>query len=337
MNYLSVGDMAQSYQLRRHSTQLKQTMTTLSEEMTTGVQSDLGKAVNGDFRSLSSIDSSLARLESYSQNTTLAAIYASSMQSGLEAIQSKASDSGTALLSAASDISTASFDSSVEAASQSFDSIVSLLNTKVSGRYVFAGNATTTQPMASSDTILASLGEAVSGYTSSEDIISAIDSWFSAPAGAGGFMDIAYLGSTDPVSGVIISDNEKVDLPATAADDTLRDTLKGFAIAALVARDMVPSDDTLRQSLIQSASEQLLSSDSAISELRGTIGNVEEQIADAETANETETTSLTLARTNLVGIDEYETATALTAVQTQMETLYTLTARLAELSLADYL
>lgn len=337
MNYLSVGDMAQTYQLRHHSAQIKKTLTTLSEEMTTGVKSDLGKAVNGDFRALTSIDNSLARLDAYSQNISIADVYASSMQSGLEVIQNKVSSSGTALLAASSDLSSSSFDSSVETASQSFEAIISVLNTKISGRYVFSGTASTTQPMASSEEILSALGAAVSGFTSAEDIISAVDSWFSAAKGEGGFMDVAYSGSTTQVSGLMISDNQRVTLPATAADDALRETLKGFAVSALVANDLVPSDDALRRSLIQSSSTILLSADSALSGVMGSVGSVQETISAVKTENENEKTSLALARTDLIGIDEYETATALEAVQTQLETLYTLTSRLAGLSLADYL
>lgn len=337
MNYLSVGDLAQTYQLRRHSAQIKQTLATLSEEMTTGVSSDLGKAVNGDFRALTSIDNSLARLDTYSKNASLASIYASSMQSSLEAIQGKVSSAGAALLTASSDISSASFESSVQSASENFDSIISIMNTKVSGRYIFSGTATTTQAMASSETIISALGNAVSGLTSAEDIVSAIDDWFAASRGSGGFLDVAYGGSNEAASGLIISENETVSLPVTGADASLRDTLKGFAMAALVARDLIPSDDSLRQTLIQNASTQLLASESSLSEPRGSIGNIEEKISDAQTSNDNEKTSLSLARTELVGIDEYETAAALEAVQTQMETLYTLTARLTALSLTDYL
>ncbi|MFT3690565.1 hypothetical protein [Paenirhodobacter sp.] len=121
MNYLSVGDMAQTYQLRRHSTQIKKMMTTLTEETTTGIKSDLGKAVNGDFRALTSIDSSLTRLKSYSQSSNLASIFTSSTQAVLEAIQNKVRSSSSALLTASSNIASASIDTATETASQNFE------------------------------------------------------------------------------------------------------------------------------------------------------------------------------------------------------------------------
>lgn len=337
MNYLSVGDMAQSYQMRRHNAQLKQTMNALSEELTTGVQSNLGKAVKGDFRALSSIDASLDRIASYTKNADLATIYTSSMQSSLEQVQNLAATSGASLLSASSDIKSASFDVALQEASRNFDSAISALNTKIAGRYVFSGTSTSTQPLASSDTILSSLETAINGLTTSGDISTAIDAWFDAPQGSGGFMDIAFSGSTETVAGLSISDSQSVDFPATAASQEIRDTLKGLATAALVARGSVPDDDDLRVNLVRGASEQLIASDSALSELRGVVGTVEEQIATAQTSNESEKSSLSIAKNKLIGIDEYDTATALEAVQTQLETLYTLTSRLTQLSLTDYL
>ncbi len=41
MNYISTGDMAQIYQMRRHNVQIKEHMNRLTQEMTTGVKADL--------------------------------------------------------------------------------------------------------------------------------------------------------------------------------------------------------------------------------------------------------------------------------------------------------
>ncbi|MFT3690566.1 flagellin [Paenirhodobacter sp.] len=185
--------------------------------------------------------------------------------------------------------------------------------------------------------ILSELSAVVSGKTTAEDIVSAVDVWFSAGKGSGGFLDTAYSGSIEHLSGLIVSDDEQVTLPATAADDALRNTLKGFAITALIARDLVPTDPALRQSLVKTAGTQLLASDDDLSHLRASVGVTEAKISNAQTANKNEETALGLARAELVNVDEYETATALKAVESQMKTLYTLTARLSDLSLTDYI
>jgi len=64
---------------------------------------------------------------------------------------------------------------------------------------------------------------------------------------------------------------------------------------------------------------------------------IEAQIDGATARNTAESSALELARAELIAIDPYKAATDLTSVQTQLETLYALTARLSRLSLVEYL
>ena len=60
------------------------------------------------------------------------------------------------------------------------------------------------------------------------------------------------------------------------------------------------------------------------------------EIEDAEARNAAEAAAYDLARTELVGADPYETATRFEAVYSQIETLYTATAKIAALKFTDY-
>ena len=100
MNYVSVGDMAQSYMLRKHNVQLKQTMNTLTEEVVSGIRSDIGAAVKGDFTSLSAVQRSIGILTSYNQANTEATVFLGSMQSALDVVQTLSGDVGSALTAA---------------------------------------------------------------------------------------------------------------------------------------------------------------------------------------------------------------------------------------------
>ena len=177
----------------------------------------------------------------------------------------------------------------------------------------------------------------MNGLTVPADIITAVDDWFDAASGGGGFLDQAYLGSANSLAPVRLSETDTTQLTITAADSTLRDTLKGFALATLIARDLVPDDTSTRSLLIRAAGERITSAEGEITTLRSGLGTVEAIISDAQTRNSAQQTALGIARKELIGVDEYETATALEAAQSQMETLYTLTSRLTKLSLTDYL
>lgn len=337
MKYVSVGDMAQTYLLRRHNVQLKATMARLSDELVTGVSQDVGAAVKGDFTALAAIDRSLARIESFQQVTTEVDLLASTQQDSLELIQSHASDSGANLILAASTLDPATISSTTQDAAQRFGSIIGALNVSVAGRYAFSGTATDARPVATEDEIIASLQTAISGLTSASDIDAAIANWFDAPAGAGGFLDTAYSGSDTPLDAFRISNSDTVELTITASDPVLRDTLKGFALATLVARNLVPDDASLRVSLTETAGERIASSNVALTTLRSGLGTTQGIIEDSKTRNSSEQSALELSKESLIGIDEYDSATALEAVQSQLETLYTLTTRLSQLSLTDYL
>jgi len=75
----------------------------------------------------------------------------------------------------------------------------------------------------------------------------------------------------------------------------------------------------------------------ALTALQARLGVAQERISSAEIRNAAESSALQIARSDLLAIDPYDTATALQATQTQLETLYSITARLTRLNLTDYL
>ncbi len=76
---------------------------------------------------------------------------------------------------------------------------------------------------------------------------------------------------------------------------------------------------------------------SPLIEMRAHVGSVEAHVEQASARNAAETSALEIARSDMISADPYDTASALEAVTTQMETLYTLTARLSRLNFADYM
>lgn len=337
MKYISVGDMSQTYLMRRHNAQLKQTMTRLSDELVTGVQKDLGTAVGGDFTALAAIDRSLARNAAFKQVSAETDLLAGTQQEALETLQGHANALGVTLVSAVSSASRGMIDAGVQDAAQRFSAIISALNVSVAGRYAFSGTSTDTAPVTDPGTILAALGTAISGLTQPDDIVNAVEAWFDAPYGSPGYLDNAYQGSDTALAPVQLSETDQTQLTLTAADPTVRNLLKGFALASLIAEGQVPDVLTTRSALTQAAGERILTSDAELSVLRSELGTVESIILESQTRNAAQKTSLELAKGELIGIDAYETATALEAVQSQLETLYTLTSRLSQLSLTDYL
>lgn len=336
MTYVSIGDMARSFQLRRHNVELQKHLTTLTEELTTGVKSDIAETVSGDFKALAGIEHSLKLLDSYRTATREAALFAETLQDILGTVQDTAAEIAPALLSAGTTGGAQLVETTTRDARQKFDSVIAALNTQIADRFLLSGAATDQRPLGAPQDILDALLLATAGQTTAAGVISTVQAWFDAPPGSGGFADTIYGGAGTP-SAVTIGPNETATLDVTALDPTLLDTLKGMALAALVAEGVLPGDDPGRALLSRTAGSMLLASNSDLASLRARVGMVEARIADSTDRNAAQATALSIARTGLVAADPYETASGLEAIQTQLETLYTITSRLSRLSLADFL
>lgn len=337
MTSIRTGDMAQAYVLRRQTSDLKSALDRLTQEMGSGQRADLGAATSGDFRTLAGIDHSLANLDAFHTATTESGLLTETLQSALRTTQSLAADIAPSLLQAGSGGSGTQIRLVANDARQRLFATVGALNVRVADRYALSGDATDKRPLSDAQDILGGLMTAISGQVTISGVSSAVDGWFNAPPGGGGFLDMVYGGSATPLAPFQIGQGDQASVVLTAADPVLRDTLKGLALAALVAEGALPGDQNAQSGLLQLAGQRLTTANGNLAELRGTLGTVEAQIGDVATRNVAEKTALQLARNGIVAADPYDTANELQATKTQLETMFTLTARLSRLSLADFL
>lgn len=333
MPMISLGDMAQSFMLRRQTTDLKSDLQRLTTEMATGQATDIGRQVGGDYSPLAGVDTSLARLQGYKASTSEAALLSSAMQTVLGTVESMASSLGPALLAASSTGTSLQINAVATEARQKLATTVALFNTDISGRSLFAGQATDGRAVLEVDALLLALDTEIIGATSALDVETRIAAWFSAPSG---YASVGYLGD-DALRPLNVAPGETADLGFTAADPGIRDTLKGLAMAALLDRGALAGNMQARADLARKAGESLVSSQTSRTDMAARLGTAEGQIQAAIARNSAETAALQIARTEITGVDPYETASKLEATRQQIETMYALTARLSRLSLVDFL
>ncbi len=331
------GDLARNLQTRADHALLSDRVTRLTEELTTGLRADRGRAVGGDFTAIGGIERSLSTLDAYRLGRTEAAQATGAIQTALGTAQDAARAVSAKLLSALQSPQSASVGAIATEARARFDAALTALNLRSGDRYLLAGVATDRRPLADAQTMLDALAAATAGQVTVSGMTAAIDAWFDAPAGGGGFLDSGYGGSATPLAPLQLGPDDRIGVTLTAADPAIRDVLKGLATAAMVAGGALPGDPQGRAGLLRAAGERLLSADAAMTGLRADLGAAEARIAEAGTAAEAEKTSLAAARDALIGADPYDTASALEDAQARIETLYTLTVRLSRLSLADLL
>jgi flagellar hook-associated protein 3 FlgL len=335
MTNVTLGDLAQAHVLRRESAALKSQVRVLTAEVTTGRAADTARAVSGDLVPLAAITTSLMRAGGFRAATAEAGLFLQGMQSVLERVDSIAQDlSSTLLTTANSGHATMLSAVSAEATSR-FDAAVSALNTRLGDRTLFAGMQTGGPALVPSSVMLDDIAAAAAaaGASTAAEVDAAVRAWFDAP---GGFAAQGYRGGAAPAA-LPVSPEDDVAIDVTADDPTLRDTLAGLAMAALLDRGFPSGLHAERIDLARRAGETILSAQTDRAALAGRIGTAQARVESALQRNATEVSALEIARAEILAVDQYAAATRLEATQTQLETLHAVTARLARLSLVDFL
>lgn len=333
MSASAIGDSARGFVLRQQTVALKAELDRRSLESTTGQQADLGRALRGNLGPLAAIDASLARAEAHLSAAATAETRANATQTALESLSSLSEDLAGSLISVGTGTSSTAIATVAGQGRVAFDAAISTLSSRIGNRSIFAGLETQGAAVASADTILDALEAAVGGLSSAGTVAAAVDAWFDDPSG---YASIGYLGGGD-LSAVEIAQGETVAPDVTALDPAIVDTLKGLALAALLDRGVLSGNTEEQAALVKSASESLYESTASRTALSARIGIAQDRIADAQTGTAAEKTVLSSRRLSLVSTDPYEAATALTEAQSQLETLYAVTAKVLGLKLSDYL
>ena len=335
MSVLSVGDLSNTFQIRRQTTALKQSLARLGTELASGQKQDIGAALGGDFGPFAGINHHLKTLGAFKTATSEAATLLSATQLTMAQIQDAGRDLSPALLTASSARDGTLIRSTAQDARQKLDMVAAHLNTRIANRTLLAGAATDRAAMAPGSVIMDELLVAVAGETTAAGIAQAVEDWFTAPGG--GFETIAYLGATTHSGPVAISPDETVGVEMRADDPAFRSMLQSLALSGLIAEGVLDGDISQQAELTARAAEGLLLADEALTLARADVGAAQARVETATARNAAEVTAHELMRAELVGADPYQTATELEAVYSQIETLYTVTARIAGLRFTDFM
>lgn len=333
MTFTTIGDLAQAFQTRRQNNALTRELNRLTEELSTGRRSDIRGGASGDRSPLAAIERELVTLRSEGFALTEAGQVATTLQSVLDRTQDTLTTLSNNIFTIVAPAQPAMASRVIAESRSDFAAMVGALNTDVAGRRLLAGTATDGPALASSDTILVALEAVVNAAPTRADALAAVDAWF---APGGGFDTVAYLGSATPLAPVRIG-GEDIPLDIRAADPEPRAALAAAALAALAGTGPLGTTDSDRIDTLRLAAERGLAATDALTQVRARVGTTENALERAETRNASRTAALQLARAELTDIDPFATATRAQEVQVQLESLYTLTARLSRLSLTEFL
>lgn len=333
MTMVSFGDLAQSFLTKTHSGRLKAESLRITQELSSGQRADIGAAVSGDHTRLAAISHSHRMAEGYLSVAAEAGFRTASLQSVLAKVTDDAATVVSDLALAAQDGSDLTLGLAAGRAHQTLDAMMAGLNTAPGGRSLLGGTAVDGPAVAGANALLDALRPVISTATTAAEAMDLARAWFDDPAG---FEVTIYRGGT-ALPDLAVSESESVWLGGTANDGAFRKVLAGVAMAALANEASPALDPPERQKLASLVSDQTRTGMDAITELAGRVGQSQARIEATQTRLQTERLALEIARSDIVGSDPLKLATELEAVQTNLETLYAVTARLSRLNLADFL
>lgn len=335
MALTSIGDLTQHFLGRAHNVSLRTRMTSLTKELTTGQVADQVKHLSGDTARLATLDRGLSMASAYGNAAKELGHSLGSMQIVLDRFDSGRDLLMTQLLTVGSGSAPSQMDAAADAASAGFIDAVNTLNTQIAGKAMFAGTADGSAALADPQAMLADIAATVAGAPNAAAVSNAIDIWFDDPTG--GFATVGYLGDSGAYARRPVGLSEAIGIEARADDAELKLVLKAAAKAAMSGAMGPLSDGSERAVLVQVAGNELLTAGSEVAAVQARIGMGEARAEMARANHSAQHTAWSFARNDLVGADPFETASALQETQLQLETHYTLTARLARLTMTEYL
>lgn len=330
-----ISDLATQRGLLQRGTETRAQLDRASQEMSSGLKSDLVAATGGDLNGLFTLERALVRLDSQAEGLNFAAAKASSIQHHLGALAQGVAPFGVDLQAALSRHDYVQADTIAAGARAAFDAAVSALNGRHGRHALFAGAAVDGPALVDSDAIYADLAALASGAADGLDAIALIDDYFN--AAGGGFETTAYIGSTANAPGVEIAEGQRLGFSVRADHAALRDNLHALALVALAAAGDHPGTPADARLLLREGAQMAMGNGDAILAIREDIGHAQQRMDEVLTRVGAESHGLDLRRAALVAADPYETASRFQALQGQMEIIYEITARMANLRLVNHL
>ncbi|UWR22352.1 flagellin [Sulfitobacter sp. S190] len=334
MNFGSIGDLATLQSRQRQNVGIKQDISRLTQELSTGLKADRLQATKGNLAILAGLENDLARLSGFETAAIEASGFAQAQQDALDRFQDIGRNlSETLVLTKGSGFAEATTRIADEAA-LALTAGVSALNSQFAGRSLFSGAATDATALPSIDDLLAGVRTAVGGHTTAADVIAAVDLWLADPAG---FDAAVYGGSDTRLAPMEISATQKVSFDQTATDPALKNILGQMALGALLQDPAMTLSEAEKITLRDTLTGGLLQSNDTLTNDRARLGFIQSTIETVQVEQISQRIALDITRSDIVSADPYQTATDLEAAQFQLESLYAVTAKMSRLSLVNFI
>jgi flagellar hook-associated protein 3 FlgL len=333
---------------------LQQKIDVLTAQTSSGLISSTYNGLGSSATSALDLSSQLLQNATQQTNIASASTIATATQDALGQIETLATNFAASLTSAVTEGGSAT-DALAATAQVNLTAIAGLLNTKVAGSYIFAGqdsgnppipdvnNITTSAFYTAIATAVGNLGTTgASGVETATLAASAAGSAstpFSATLEASNQPATVDIGGGQTVQTGVLADQNSNAVSAgvgtTSTGSYMRDLLRGFATVSALTSSQAsdPGYTTLLQDTLTSVQNATTALNTDIAGL----GARQDRLTDTSTDLTDAATALNTQLSNVQDADLAQVATELTAAQTQLQASYQVVASLGEFSLAKFL
>ena len=325
----AINSMTQNRILRTAIKDITGGLGRLHEQISTGLEAktfaDHG-ATNA--RRVISLRNETFQIASYSRTIDQLDMRATRVNVGLEHIHTRVNDTVTSAMKLHNSLTTP--EDMARTAQGSLEDVYSNLVTEVAGHFIFSGTEANRSPLVPFGDIQAGVEAAIAAAVPANDpaaVVAAVSGFFADETNW-------YQGGTMP-NGLEISRGRAVQPGILGNDAGLRDVLTGLSIiafadhAAMGQADYTTAVDLARPVLA-----------TGLDTMRKGVARNGLLLSDLELTKESHEQLKTYSETQLADlehVDVYEATTKLQALETQLQATYSLTARLRELTLTNYL
>lgn len=301
----------------------------------TGRHADITSQLDGRVNELMQIEKSITDLGEYAEIIALSEARTSTMQNSLEQLTTIAQN----LSDTAAVLSTNGSDANLEVVSLQaqgeLESVISALNVEVGGRSLFAGDDAGGVALENAETIFSAALPFLEAGTGALADYATLEAEFQNAAGL--FDTTFYLGGDGHAPTTEVAPGERVNYGIKADDQSIKSVIFNLVVlgAAHDPNNSIP--DSSRRLLGDLASSGLRSSLNGITNIQSELGTNESRISSAKSRNIASEASLTLQFNEISNVDNFSSALSLTELENQLETTFLTTARLSNLSLANFI
>jgi flagellar hook-associated protein 3 FlgL len=330
----TLGSQALSAQLHRTGLSLRADVQRHSLELVSGRVKDPAAHLRGDLGPLTAIETRLTRIAAQDSVLRSASHLSGSAQANLGTVVDTSATIRDRLLTvASSDASSDALTRVGQSARAGLSTMISALSAQTAGRSIFAGTATDRGPLPDAAVLMDAVVSHLAGAVTAADIAMGIATFFDTPGGP--FETSIYLGAP-PAPGLNFPPEVSVPALPTAADPAIRGALRGAVMGALLADAAIVPEIAHRRELAVLAMQQYPDDIESLIGLRASVGDGEAALHAGRNRLSSERDALLLARDGLIGVDPYAAASRLEETRARLEALYAITARVARLSLTEY-